>query len=200
MEYASIGEFIRHPEKSWKMLSELLALCNGATPNAAHAGLAELERLGMLRAVVTQNVDGLHRAAGSRRVVEYHGNMEELVCISCWRSYPTRQRWKPGQDPPRCDCGEILKPNVVLFGEPIPWIAQERAEEEARTCRMLIVIGTSAEVAPACDIPRIAKRAGAAVVEINPERTRLTETVADIHISGPASEVVRRLLETVAET
>jgi NAD-dependent deacetylase len=197
MEYATIGAFIRHPEKSWKMLSELLSVCNGASPNAAHAGLAELEAMGLLRAVITQNVDRLHQAAGARRVIEYHGNMEELVCISCWKSYSTRQRWKDAGIPPRCDCGEILKPNIVLFGEPIPWIAQERAEEEARTCGVLLVIGTSAQVAPACDIPRIAKKNGAAVVEINPEETRLTGAVTDVHIPGSASEVVRGLVESV---
>ncbi|MBE0602555.1 MAG: NAD-dependent deacylase [Deltaproteobacteria bacterium] len=198
MEYATIGAFIRNPEKSWLMLTELFALCGGASPNAAHSGLADLESMGLLRAVITQNVDRLHQAAGTRRVIEYHGNMEELVCISCWRNYPTRERWKGDGVPPRCDCGEILKPNIVMFGEPIPWIAQERAEEEARSCAVLLVIGTSAQVTPACDIPRIAKRAGAAVVEINPEETRLTGTVTDIHISGSASDAVRGLLDSVS--
>ena len=138
-----------------------------------HKGLAALEKMGIVRAVITQNVDGLHQAAGSRRVIEYHGNLDELVCVSCWKRYPTRERWTPGAVP-LCDCGEILKPDVVLFGEPIPWLAQEQAEEEARTCRVLVVIGTSAQVSPACDIPRIAKESGAAVVEINPEQTSLT--------------------------
>lgn len=197
MEYATIGAFIRNPEKSWRMLTELLSLCGGAFPNAAHSGLAELEARGLLRAVITQNVDCLHQAAGTRKVIEYHGNLEELVCITCWRNFPTRDRWKGDDSPPRCDCGEILKPNIVMFGEPIPWIAQERAEEEARTCGVLLVIGTSAQVTPACDIPRLAKKAGAAIVEINTEETRLTGTVTDIHISGSASEVVRGLLESV---
>jgi len=198
MEYATIGAFIRNPEKSWRMLTELLSLCGGAFPNAAHSGLAELESMGLLRAVITQNVDRLHQAAGTRKVIEYHGNLEELVCITCWRNFPTRERWKGDGSPPRCDCGEILKPNIVMFGEPIPWIAQERAEEEARSCGVLLVIGTSAQVTPACDIPRLAKKAGAAVVEINPEETRLTGTVTDIHISGSASEVVRGLLDSVS--
>ncbi len=194
MEYATIGAFMRQPEKAWRMLSELLSLCGGASPNAAHAGLVELESRGVLRAVITQNVDGLHQAAGSRRVIEYHGNMKELVCISCWKHFPTRERWKAGEDAPRCECGEVLKPNIVLFGEPIPWIPQERAEEEARTCGVLLVIGTSAQVAPACDIPRIAKEAGAAVVEINPEETMLTGSVTDVYLPGKASEVVGRVL------
>jgi len=197
-EYATIGAFLRDPAKVWRMLSEMTSLCGGAAPNPAHAGLAELEAIGVLRAVITQNVDGLHQAAGSRQVIEYHGNMESLVCIACWKQYPTRERLADGAAP-ACDCGEILKPNVVLFGEPIPWLAQERAEEEARTCGVLLVVGTSAQVSPACDIPRIARKAGAAVVEINPEETTLTASVTDVHIPGAASEVLRRLVLLLRE-
>jgi len=197
MEYATLGAFLRAPEKVWRMLSEMVTVFGGAAPNAAHAGLAELEARGILRAVITQNVDGLHQAAGSRRVIEYHGNMEELVCVACWKRFPTRERWAGGEAP-ACDCGQILKPNVVLFGEPIPWLAQEQAEEEARTCGILLVLGTSALVSPACDIPRIAKKAGAAVVEINPEETALTGSVTDVHIPGPASAVLRSILEELS--
>jgi NAD-dependent deacetylase len=117
--------------------------------------------------------------------------------VYCWKRYPTRERWTPGAVP-LCDCGEILKPNVVLFGEPIPWLAQEQAEEEARACGVLVVIGTSAQVSPACDIPRIAKESGAAVVEINPEPTSLTTSVTDIHLRGSASEVLRLLLKELS--
>ena len=198
MEYATLHAFMESPRKVWEMLSELFSICGDAAPNAAHAGLSSLERMGVVRAVITQNVDGLHQAAGSRRVIEYHGNMEELICVFCWKRYPTRARWSPGAVP-LCDCGEILKPNVVLFGEPIPWLAQEQAEEEARTCGILLVVGTSAQVSPACDIPRIAKDSGAAVVEINPEPTSLTATVTDIHLRGSASEVLPCLAELLRE-
>ena len=194
MEYATLHAFMQSPRMVWEMLSEMVSVCGGAAPNAAHAGLSALERMRVVRAVITQNVDGLHQAAGSRRVIEYHGNLDELICVYCWKRYPTRDRWTPGTVP-LCDCGEILKPNVVLFGEPIPWLAQEQAEEEARACGVLLVIGTSAQVSPACDIPRIAKESGAAVLEINPEPTSLTASVTDIHLRGSASEVIRRLLK-----
>jgi len=202
MEYATLHAFMQSPRKVWEMLTEMASVCGGAMPNAAHRGLAALEEMGVVRAVITQNVDGLHQAAGSRRVIEYHGNLDELICVYCWKRYPTRDRWTPGSVP-LCDCGEILKPNVVLFGEPIPWRAQEQAEEEARACGVLLVIGTSAEVSPACDIPRTAKESGAAVIEINPEPTLLTATVTDIHLRGSASEVLLRIREafpTVGET
>jgi len=116
--------------------------------------------------------------------------------VYCWKRYPTRERWTPGAVP-LCDCGEILKPNVVLFGEPIPWLAQEQAEEEARACGVLLVIGTSAQVSPACDIPRIAKESGAAIVEINPEPTRLTSSITDIHLRWGASEILERMIDIV---
>ncbi len=196
-EYATLHAFVRSPEKVWEMLSEMAAVCGGAVPNAAHAGLSGLEKIGIVRAVITQNVDGLHQAAGSRRVIEYHGSMEELLCIYCWKRYPTRDLWTPGTVP-RCECGRILKPNIVLFGEPIPWLAQEQAEEEARTCGVLLVIGTSAQVSPACDIPRIAKESGASVVEINPEPTALTGSVTDIHLPGKASEILPGLLKELS--
>jgi len=192
MEYATLHAFMQSPRKVWEMLSEMASLCGGAAPNAAHESLAALEETGVVRAVITQNVDGLHQAAGSRRVIEYHGNLDELICVYCWKRYATRERWTPGAVP-LCDCGEILKPNVVLFGEPIPWLPQEQAEEEARTCGILLVIGTSAQVSPACDIPRIAKESGATVIEINPEPTSLTSSVTDIHLQGSASEVLRAL-------
>jgi len=193
-EYATIAAFLRDPLKVWEMLSEMINVLERAAPNPAHIGLAELERIGILRSVITQNVDGLHQAAGSSKVIEYHGNAGELVCINCWKRYPSLEKIGEGI-PPRCGCGAILKPDVVFFGEPIPWEALEEAESEARSCGVLMVIGTSAQVTPACDIPRIAKHHGAFIIEINPEETPLTAKVTDIHLQGSASDAIPRLLE-----
>ncbi len=192
-EYATIGSFLRDPEKVWTMLAEMIDILANAVPNAAHRGLAELERMGVVRSVITQNVDGLHQAAGSRKVIEFHGNADALVCIGCWSRYASREKLLDGI-PPRCACGQILKPDIVFFGEPIPWVAQDGAETEAQSCSVLLVAGTSAEVAPACDIPRISKRRGAFVIEINPEETLLTRTVADIHIAESAGEALPALV------
>ncbi len=193
-EYATIGAFLRDPGKVWEMLAEMIEVLTRAAPNPAHQGLAELERRGILRSVITQNVDGLHQAGGSRRVIEFHGNPWELVCVACWKRYPSLRKIAEGI-PPRCGCGAILKPDIVFFGEPIPWMAQEQAEEEARTCGVLLVIGTSAQVSPACDIPKIAKEQGARILEINPEETALSSGITDIHLQGNASRVVGRLVE-----
>lgn len=196
MEYATLGAFLADPEKVWRMLSEMMEVFLRAAPNPAHYGLAELERIGVLRSVITQNVDGLHQAAGSRKVIEFHGNAFELVCLSCWRRYPSRARIREGI-PPRCDCGAILKPDLVLFGEPIPWTAQEQAEDEASSAGVLLVVGTSAQVSPACDIPALAKRGGALVVEINPEDTALTRSVTDIHIRENAGVALGGILAEI---
>jgi NAD-dependent deacetylase len=196
MEYATIDAFFRDPEKVWSMLSEMVDLLARASPNPAHVGLADLERMGILRSVITQNVDGLHQAAGSRKVIEFHGNAEELLCLSCWARYPSRAKILEGI-PPRCSCGKILKPDLVLFGEPIPWTAQDEAESEADSCAVLLVIGTSAQVTPACEIPRLSKRRGAFIIEINPEETPLTRMVTDLHIRKVASLAVSRILEAI---
>ncbi len=196
MEYATIGAFFRDPEKVWTMLSEMVDLLSRASPNPAHVGLAEMEKMGILRSVITQNVDGLHQAAGSRRVIEFHGNAEELVCLSCWSRYPSRSKILEGI-PPRCGCGKILKPDLVLFGEPIPWNAQEEAESEAESCAVLLVIGTSAQVSPACEIPRLSKNRGAFIIEINPEETPLTRKLTDLHIRENASLAVSHIFREI---
>ena len=195
-EYATIGAFLRDPGKVWEMLAEMIEVLKSAAPNPAHQGLAEMERMGILRSVITQNVDGLHQAAGSRRVIEYHGNPEELLCVTCWERYPSREKIREGI-PPRCECGAILKPDIVFFGEPIPWLAQEEAEKEARACRVLLVIGTSAQVFPACEIPRISKEQGAFVIEINPEETSLTGKVTDLHLRGEASLYISGVVKEI---
>jgi NAD-dependent deacetylase len=196
MEYATIEAFSADPEKVWRMFSGMLSLVASAVPNSAHAALARLERSGRLKSVITQNVDGLHQAAGSRNVIEYHGSFRELVCLSCWKRFPFA-RWTPGGGPPRCECGAILKPDIVLFGETIPWGAQAAAEADAKACGALLVVGTSAQVFPACELPAIARANGAAIIEINTEETPLTRTITDLFLPGRASEVMTRLVEAI---
>lgn len=199
MEYATIGAFLRDPERVWAMLSEMVEVISRADPNPAHLGLADLEKRGVLRSVITQNVDGLHRAAGSRRVIEFHGNAEELVCLACGNRYPSRERIREGI-PPLCACGKILKPNLILFGEMIPPAVQEEAESEAERCSVLLVIGTSAQVTPACDIPRLSRGRGAVIIEVNPEETLLTRTITDLHIRECASRAVTLLLDEIGKS
>ena len=193
MEYATIDAFLANPKKVWTMLKEMGSMVESAEPNAAHFALAQLESLGHLRSVITQNIDNLHQAAGSQRVIEFHGNSSKLICLACGRFYDRKEVLLESL-PPRCSCKGVLKPNVVFFGEPIPWGAHMEANQEAGSCELMLVIGTSAVVSPACDIPLIAKRARAMVVEINLEETQLTRFISDWIIKGSASHILSRIL------
>jgi len=196
-EYAHISAFQADPEKVWQMLKEMMELVLGAEPNPAHNALADLEQMGLLSSVITQNVDGLHQRAGSREVIEFHGSNQWLVCLECgYRQEATSFSFK--EIPPRCpQCSCILKPDVVFFGEPIPWEAQTRAFEEAGTCELVLAIGTSAVVYPAAGIPTAAKQSGATVVEINTESTALTGFVSDYLIQGAAGMILPKIVEEV---
>lgn len=198
MEYATIGAFRRDPEKVWRMLAEMMEIVRNAVPNPAHRGLAEMERMGLLRSVITQNVDGLHQKAGSRNVIEFHGGTRDLLCLTCGNRWPAWEKIREGI-PPRCGCGSILKPDIVFYGEQIPKAVLKMAEDEAESTAVLLVIGTSAEASPACDIPHLAKRQGALVVEINPEETPLTRSLSDIHLREGASKAISGILSEIRE-
>src|SRR4030066_1139896 len=144
-EYAHIHAFYSDPDKVWLMLKDMFTLVMTAKPNPAHIGLAELEQMGLLDSIITQNVDGLHQAAGSKNVIEFHGNNMWLVCLEC------NERFKTNPEiiekiPPRCHCRGVLRPDVVFFGEPIPYHATVEATAKAESCDLMLVIGTSAIV------------------------------------------------------
>ncbi|MEW6374449.1 MAG: NAD-dependent deacylase [Thermodesulfobacteriota bacterium] len=196
-EYAHIHAFYSNPDRVWLMLKEMFSLIMIAKPNPAHIGLAKLERMGLLSSVVTQNVDGLHQAAGSQNVIEFHGTHRTLSCLKC--STKIEGSSLTLEDlPPRCShCSSLLKPDVVFFGEPIPWEAQVMSFKESKSCSAVLVIGTSAVVYPAATIPITAKEGGAVVIEINMEPTPLTDQISDYLILGSASEIVAAIVEEV---
>jgi len=195
IEYATIEAFKADPKKVWQMLEEVSVLLDQARPNPAHTGLARLQEMGLLQAIITQNIDNLHQEGGASRVIEYHGNAKTLSCLGCNQGYNANEI--EGQGPPKCDCGKILKPNVVFFGEPIPRKALQESYDLASNCGALLILGTSGEVAPANTIPQTAKMAGATVIEINVEPTVLTNYLTDIFLQGKASEVMTQLMEEV---
>ncbi|MHC1566799.1 MAG: SIR2 family NAD-dependent protein deacylase [Candidatus Syntropharchaeia archaeon] len=193
-EYAHIVTFRKNPERSWIMLKEMLDVILAAKPNPAHKSLARLEEIGKLRCIITQNVDSLHQEAGSKDVIEFHGNNRWLVCMECRKKYRAD---KPVEEiPPRCECGGVLKPDAVFFGEPIPVDALYRSQEESEKCDVMLVIGTSGVVQPAASMPSIAKRSGARIVEINPEPTMITP-IADYFLQGSAAKILPRIVEEV---
>jgi NAD-dependent deacetylase len=190
--YASIEVFRKDPSKYWQIRGDFIRDYDSYEPNAAHRALVELENLGIVRQVITQNIDGLHRKAGSRRVVEIHGSLREIICQQCGRTYLAPNI--PEGNPPHCACGGVLKPNTVLFGEQLPPEALEVAIRESSTCRVMLVIGTSAVVYPAAHLPVVAKQHGAKIVEINIE-TAFPD--ADHVVLEKAGTAMARILEAI---
>jgi len=194
-EYAHIDSFLKNPSKVWRMFKEFDQIMTQARPNPAHLVLAEWEKRGYLKAIITQNVDNLHQVAGSKKVIEFHGNAFRLRCLQCGRIYKkTEISW---EDVPCCECGGVLKPDVVFFGERIPFEALLETQKLIDACDVMLVIGTSAEVAPANFLPDEAKRQGAKIIEINIHSTHLTETITDIFLTGKASEVLTELAQII---
>jgi NAD-dependent protein deacetylase/lipoamidase len=179
----------------WNLLfKDMKEVLDKAIPSDSHKGLAKLEEFGILKTIITQNVDGLHQMAGNSDVIEFHGNMAWQRCMECDTHYKT-SRVDITEIPPRCDCGGILRPNAVLFGEMIPQEALWRSRQVATDCDVMLVIGTSAVVQPAAMLPVVAKESGAKIIEINPESTLLTGEISDYLIKGPAGDVMNGILE-----
>ena len=192
-DLATPEAFARDPRLVWEWYDWRRSLIAAAEPNAGHRALVQLEETSRAFSLVTQNVDGLHRLAGSRRRIELHGDLWILRCTRCGRS--RENRTVPLRDlPPRCACGGIERPGVVWFGEPLPEAALADAVDEARKADVLLVVGTSAVVQPAAGIAFETLANGGALIEVNPDETAITPH-ATISIRGRAGEVLPRLVE-----
>lgn len=166
--YCSIDVFREDPSKYWELRGDFIKNYDNFQPNNAHKALAELEGLGILKLIITQNIDGLHIKAGSENVAEIHGSLREIFCVECNKEFIAPN--VPDGRPPLCSCGGVLKPNTVLYGESLPHEAFVRATEESRNCKTMLSIGTSSVVYPAASLPQIAKEHNAVVIEINIEK------------------------------
>lgn len=190
-ELANVEAFLKNPELVWEWYRFRREIVAKAVPNPGHAALAQLEACASDFTLVTQNVDGLHRRAGSRHVIELHGNILDDVCLHCGKKSTEASG---GAGPvPRCACGGPLRPGVVWFGEALPAGAFEKAAEASARAELFLSVGTSAVVYPAASLPLVAREAGAYVVEINPERTELSSAV-DETLIGKAGEILPALL------
>ncbi len=197
MKYAHIDAFEKDPEAVWRVLFLEMEHCLGkARPNAAHKGLFHLEQMGILKTVITQNIDGLHQQAGHRDVIEFHGTFAYQRCMSCGMKLASG-RLRLETLPPRCACGGVLRPDVIMFGELIAEQALQRSQMLASTCDAMLVVGTSATVQPAAYLPVIAKRSGATIVEINAEPTPLSGRISDVSLIGKAGATMRELVAAV---
>jgi NAD-dependent protein deacetylase/lipoamidase len=192
MIYASIEAFREDPSKYWTIRGEFIRNYDIYQPNKAHLALAELEAMGIVRHVITQNIDGLHKKAGSRNVTEIHGSLRETYCLQCGNAFIAPN--VPQGLPPHCECGGVLKPNTVLFGEQLPEGALETAYHESATCKLMLVIGTSAVVQPAASLPVLARQKGAKIVEVNIEPAL---NCADFFIEEKAGAAMVRIVAEI---
>ncbi len=197
MLVASIWAFRLNPKSFYDWIRPMVEILLNAPPNPAHVALAELGEMGYLKTVITQNIDNLHQRAGSRRVLELHGHMREATCIRCYQEVPIdpllTQRVLDGEVP-RCKCGGVLKPNVILFGEQLPIRVLNLAMAEARRCDLILVAGSSLEVTPAADIPFLAVESGAKSIIVNLQPTSFDDR-ADVVIHGDVAEILPRFVE-----
>jgi NAD-dependent deacetylase len=195
-------EFMADPRAWWQR--RMMAQGSGAAsnwdsaqPNPAHYALAELEAMGVMKHVVTQNIDNLHQVAGTKSITEFHGNRLKLRCVRCEARYERTEFELSLDEPPACKtCNGIVKSDTVMFGEPIPRYAIVKSLEEARRADCILIIGTSAVVYPAAELPLHVHRRGGSLIEINPMETPLTD-ICDVALRGPAGEVVPALVEAV---
>jgi NAD-dependent deacetylase len=199
-EYATIDAFRADPRKVWSFYSLRLRVLVEAEPNAGHEALAELERAGHVSAVVTQNIDGLHQRAGSRDVTEVHGSIRSSTCLGCGASYGLDELLALLEDAaaPLCTrCGEVVKPDVVMFGELLPVAAIDRAYELARSTRLLLVVGSTLEVWPVSLLPDETRAAGGAVAIVNRGPTSFDDRAA-VKWDGAAGESLAALVRAVS--
>ncbi len=196
-EVAHIDAFRRDPARVWEFYARRLDVLARAEPNDGHRALAALEGRGWVRAVVTQNVDDLHVRAGSREVVEVHGSLREAECIHCGARVPMADAVAQLPLPPCPECGEILKPGVVMFGELLPARAIERAQQLAAEARLLLVVGSSLEVYPVAALPEETLAGDGALAIVNRGATPW-DARADLVLDAGAGETLRALRDALA--
>ncbi len=197
--YASYYSFLQDPSKFWQMHNELENILVNAKPNQGHFAIVELEIIGKLKAIITQNIDMLHQRAGSGTyknipIFELHGSYGSLICVRCRKEYNYEDIDTKSVDFPVCDCSGYIKPKVVLFGEALPLKALEGAMEASSHCDCFILIGSSLTVAPANLMPGIAKDNGAKIIFINRGNTEM-DYLADVFLKDYASIILTRIIE-----
>ncbi len=202
MEVASVHAFRHRPEAFFEWMRPLARLVMAAQPNPAHCALADLEAMGRLRAVITQNIDGLHQRGGSQRVLEIHGHVREATCIRCYAVFPSEQfieTFVTAGQVPRCPrCTGVLKPNVILFGEQLPAQVLLQAQQEIRKCDLVLIAGSSLEVVPVADLPAWAHRSGARLIIVNIQPTYL-DSQADVVLHADVAEILPQITAACCE-
>ena len=186
-----IDYFKKNPDKAWPHIKDMFYnVIDKAQPNPAHKVLTQWEQQGLLKAIITQNIDNLHQKAGNKNVIEYHGNTRDLICLNCGKIPPVKQT-DMTQNPVTCPhCGGLLKPDFVFFGESIPLEAQQQSLWHTQSSDVYLVIGTTGIIMPASLLPYEAKKNGATIIEINLTPSNYTNTITDIFLQGKAGDIL----------
>ncbi len=200
MNYLTLDYFYNSPAASWVFNKKIFyETFEGKKPNKAHLAISDLESKGIVRSVITQNIDNMHTMAGSENVIEFHGNARFAICTKCQKKY------KIDDDlinnlPPKCDgCNEILKPDFIFFGESLDEKVYNKAFDDAEKADVVLVIGTTGIIRPASNIPIYAKETGAKIIEINTNISEYTEDITDVFIQEQATVAMGEILEMVKE-
>ena len=199
--YANYYYFLRDPSKFWEMHNDLVDILTKAEPNLIHTSIVELEKLGKIKAIITQNIDGLHQKAGSGSfydipIYELHGSYLNLLCIECGKEYLFEEVETKNTKFPICGCSGFIKPKVVLFGESLPYGVLENAINACRKCDCFLMVGSSLLVSPANYLPPIAKESGAKVIFVNRDNTIL-DAIADVFLKGNGGEILTEILKKI---
>jgi NAD-dependent deacetylase len=199
-EVASLYAFQRHPEAFYEWVRPLAHLIANAVPNPAHFALAELGKMGVLKGIITQNIDGLHQRASSKVVYEIHGHLRRATCIRCYTSSSTESMiaefLETGTIPRCANCNGVMKPDIILLGEQLPARVIVAAQQAARNSDVIIVAGSSLQVAPAGDIPLLTVEGGGKLIIVNLETTYLDDR-ADVIIRADVADALPRLVESI---
>lgn len=200
MEVASLSTFRVHPERFFEWFRPLTKLIFEATPNAAHYAVSELEEKGIIKSVITQNVDGLHQRAGSENVLEVHGTLYTMTCGSCYTKHQTSDFVKEFLEHgtiPRChNCGSILKPDAILFEEQLPKKVWQKVENQIKKSDLMLVVGSSLEVIPVANLPYKTKSSGGKLIIINNQPTYI-DSRADAVFHQDAAQTLPAIVEEI---
>ncbi len=191
LEYGTLGAFKKDPAKVWEMVAELIAMTS-ASPNAGHFAMAEMEEMGLLAGIITQNIDSLHQKAGSKKVVEFHGSLASFTCLHCRSSYSHADVLQPDRAARCLRCHGLLKPDIVFFDEQIPPAALSQTQALVDQADVLIVVGTSCQVMPAAAIPSQVLAQGGKIIEVNTEPVLGRQ--AAVVLKGKFSKIMPQLL------
>lgn len=196
-ELANFNSFLKNPKLVWEWYQMRRDIVHKSDPNKGHFAIAEMEKYFQSVTVVTQNVDNLHRRAGSNTVFELHGNIEKNYCIDCNKRYDY-VNFEDSNESPKCKCGGLIRPDIVWFGEMLPEDQYSASEKAAKECDILFAVGTSAVVYPAAYIPMIAKENRKYLVEVNIEQTEMSR-IADLVLLGKSGEILPEIVEALKQ-